>query len=105
MIKFILATLQRCRDEREKIIREEDFEKPSSANRTEPSKIHITIKIDFISFFFRTILCEKWHRISTVNIYHFCSNFTNTLFCIEFIRKQNLIHRVHFLMVLIKQLV
>jgi hypothetical protein len=31
MRKFILANLQRCRDEREKIIREETLPKPSSA--------------------------------------------------------------------------
>ena len=51
MLKFILATLQRCRDEREKIIREEDLEKPSSANRTEPSKIHYFDKDRFYFFF------------------------------------------------------
>ena len=36
-LKFFLAKLQRCREEREKLIREEELEKPSSVKISQPS--------------------------------------------------------------------
>lgn len=41
---FILANLQRCREEREKIIREEALANPSSTKAIEPRKSHFIYK-------------------------------------------------------------
>jgi hypothetical protein len=38
LIRFILAKLQRCREEREKIIQEKEFEKLSSAKRVDSTR-------------------------------------------------------------------
>ncbi len=62
-IIFILGKLQRCREEREKIIREQEIEKPSSARITDSSKELFSEDENFNS-----ILVESTHvndRIAT----------------------------------------
>jgi hypothetical protein len=55
-IIFILGKLQRCREEREKIIREQEIEKPSSARIIDSSKRLFSDEENFNS-----ILVESTH--------------------------------------------